>query len=125
MAYGPLGSGFLTGKIKRPEDLPEGSWLRSMPRFQSPAFEENLKLVKAIQAIAEKKGATSGQVAIAWVRAQGTLPIPGATSVERVTENSTEFVLGEDEMGQIQKIMDSMPVAGARYPEQLMQLTNL
>jgi pyridoxine 4-dehydrogenase len=86
VAYSPLGRGFLTG-LKRFEDLPEGDFRRMAPRFQPGAFEQNLKLAEAVERLAEKKGVTSGQVAIAWVKQQSKvegmptfIPIPGVST---------------------------------------------
>lgn len=78
-------------------------------------FGENLKLVDAVEGIAKRKGATVAQVAVAWVRRQGAIPIPGATKVERVVENCTDVPLSEEDLEEIQKILDALPIEGERY----------
>ena len=79
VAYSPLGRGFLTGEFKRPEDIPENDFRRFNPRFQGDNFHKNLDLVRHIEALAQAKGATPAQIALAWVMAQGEdiVPIPG------------------------------------------------
>src|SRR5690606_32249990 len=71
VAYSPLGRGFLTGQFKRFEDLPADDYRRQSPRFQGENFNKNLELVRAVEAMAARKGCTSGQLALAWVLAQG------------------------------------------------------
>ena len=77
--YSPLGRGFLTGQFKSPADIPEGDFRRHNPRFQGENFTKNLQLVDEVKKIAEEKGVTAGQLALAWVLAQGEdfVPIPG------------------------------------------------
>lgn len=114
----------LTGEIKSPDDIPEGDMRRHMPRFSKENFSNNLKLVEALQGIAKEKGVTPAQLAIAWVRAQSKQngnpeinPIPGATSVSRVKENSENVQLSPTELTKIEKFLESFEVAGTRYPE--------
>ena len=114
MAYSPLSRGWLTGEFRRFEDLPEKDFRRFLPRFQPAVFGENLKLVEAVEGVAKRKGATVAQVAIAWVRRQGAIPIPGATKVERVAENYTDVLLSEEDLEEIQKILDALPIQGER-----------
>jgi pyridoxine 4-dehydrogenase len=122
IAYSPIGRGFLTGELKKPEDLPENDMRRKFPRFQGENFYNNLKLVDEIKKIAEKKGATAGQIAIAWVKdfshqpgMPTIIPIPGASSDKRVLENSKQIDLTKDEMDEIWKIISSFNVSGDRY----------
>src|SRR4029079_8623262 len=77
--FSPLGRGFLTGAITSPEDFDDDDFRKNQPRFQREAFQANLRLVEAVRALAEEKGATAGQLALAWVMAQGpdVVPIPG------------------------------------------------
>src|SRR3989304_4470916 len=77
--YSPLGRGFLTGKIMRPEDLPEGDYRRNSPRFQGENFQRNLDLVRLVGEVAAEKGCTPPQLALAWLLAKGKdmVPIPG------------------------------------------------
>ena len=124
MGYSPLGRGWLTGQLQRFEDIPENDYRRHQPRFQPPAFNENVKLVKAVEQIAKRKQATVGQVAIAWVRWQGAIPIPGATKVERVVENSADISLSEEELEEIQKFLDTLPIQGERYGGEFEKLLN-
>ena len=111
-----------TGQIKSPDDIPEGDFRKSTPRFQPDVFDENLKLVKEIQTLAQKKGYTPGQVAIAWIREQSKkqgmpeiIPIPGAGSKDRVTENMKQVSLSKEDMDEIEKILKTAPVIGDRY----------
>ena len=90
VAYSPLGRGFLTGAYQSPADLPEGDTRSSrFPRFRAENFERNLALVERVRELAERKGCTPGQVAIAWVMAQGTdiVPIPGTKRLKYLEEN--------------------------------------
>jgi pyridoxine 4-dehydrogenase len=96
-AYVPLGRGFLTGQVKSINDISEGDIRRMLPRFQPEVFEENLKLVTELKKLADKKGCTPGQIDIAWVKAQSgkpgmpvIIPLPGATTAERIKENMTD-----------------------------------
>lgn len=95
-----------------------------LPRFQPPNFEKNMKLVKKVEALAERKQCTSAQLALAWVvsvsKKKGMpriIPIPGARTVERVIENGNarEVELKEDEIGEIEEILATCEVAGDRY----------
>lgn len=122
VAYCPLGRGFLTGQIKKLDDIPEGDMRRHMPRFQPENFEQNLKLVKEIEGLAERKDVKPGQLAIAWCRAQGRkpgmpliIPIPGASSPERVKENLVEVELSEADVKELDSLIASAEVVGGRY----------
>ncbi|KAJ7167416.1 NADP-dependent oxidoreductase domain-containing protein [Mycena crocata] len=84
IAYSPMGQGFLTGAFKSVEDITE---YRRAPKFQGDNFVQNYKMVEALQSLAAKKDVTSGQVALAWVAAQGCIPIPGTKNAGRLTEN--------------------------------------
>ncbi|KAI1347387.1 pyridoxal reductase [Xylaria sp. FL0043] len=125
VAYSPLGRGFLTGQIKKFEDIPENSALRHMPRFQPGGnFENNIKLVHQVEELAKKKGCTPAQLALGWVRALNgrpgmptIIPIPGATTVERVKENMKVVELTDEELASIDKILDDFKPVGNRYPE--------
>jgi aryl-alcohol dehydrogenase-like predicted oxidoreductase len=119
--YSPLGRGFLTGRFKRPEDLPADDWRRNNPRFQGENFERNLGIVKTVDEIAQAKKATPSQLALAWVLAQGDdiAPIPGTKRVKYLEENAgaTEIRLSAEE---IRRLNDAIPLdaaAGMRYPE--------
>ena len=88
-----------------------------MPRFSAEVFEENFKLVEAIEGIAERKGVTVAQIAIAWVRYQGAFPIPSATTMERLLENTKVVDLSTGELEDIAKILGKFEIKGGRYPE--------
>ncbi|KAK3700465.1 hypothetical protein LTR37_015969 [Vermiconidia calcicola] len=122
VAYSPLGRGFLTGQIKKPEDIPEDDLRRGQPRFQPENFDQNFKLVEELEKIANHKGCTPGQVGIAWVKEQGKkdgmptiIPIPGASSAERVRENMGEVELSENDMKEIDSLLEEFEVKGDRY----------
>lgn len=124
VAYSPLGRGFLTGQIRKPEDVPEGDMRRHMPRFQPENFDKNLKLVEELEQLAKKKGCTPGQVGVAWVKAQSgrpgmpiIIPIPGASSSDRVKENMVDVDLSENDLKEIDSLLESFEIAGGRYPE--------
>lgn len=120
-AYSPLGRGFLTGAIKSIDDL--SAIQKYSPRFQEENFYKNMKLVEAIDKVAEKKGCTPAQLALGWVKVQsGTkgfptiIPIPGATTVGRVEENMKDVHVTAEELTDIDEILATIPVVGARYP---------
>ncbi|KUJ07934.1 Aldo/keto reductase [Mollisia scopiformis] len=123
VAYSPMGRGFLTGEVKSPSDIPDGDMRKHMPRFQGENFQKNLTLVDEVSKIAKQKGCTTAQLAIAWVAqlskqlAVPVIPIPGATTVERVAENSKKISLTSDEVAEIDSVLKSFPVSGERYPE--------
>jgi aryl-alcohol dehydrogenase-like predicted oxidoreductase len=120
--YSPLGRGFLTGAIKSPEDLPEDDYRRFSPRFQGENFQKNLDLVTEIEALAQRKGVTPAQLALAWVLAQGDdiAPIPGTKKVHRLEENvgAADVTLSADELAEITAALP--PASGLRYPQQAM-----
>ncbi|KAI6816350.1 Aldo/keto reductase [Hortaea werneckii] len=115
IAYSPISRGWLTGKYRTLDDLPETDYRRHLPRFKPEVFAQNFKLVEAVEQIAERKGVTTAQVAIGWVCRQGAIPIPGSTKLERVTQNTSPADLTDDEMVEIQKLLDALPIGGERY----------
>ncbi|KAI0598245.1 pyridoxal reductase [Biscogniauxia sp. FL1348] len=124
VAYSPMGRGMLAGQYKSLEDIPEDSLLRHMPRFQPGNFEINLQLVKQVEDMAKKKGCTPAQLAISWTRALSRrpgmptiIPIPGATTAERVEENSREVELTDEDMAAIDATLAKFTTAGKRYPD--------
>jgi aryl-alcohol dehydrogenase-like predicted oxidoreductase len=129
VAYSPLGRGFLTGRFKRPEDIPEGDFRRFNPRFQGDNFNKNLDLVGHIGALAQAKGATPAQIALAWVMAQGEdiVPIFGSKKRSRVEENlkALDVWLTPADLQEIDRVLPSGSTAGTRYPEQHMSAVNL
>ena len=120
--YSPLGRGFLTGAIRSPDDLDEDDYRRYSPRFQGENFQKNLDMVATIEELAQRKGVTPAQLALAWVLAQGddVAPIPGTKKVRRLEENvgAADVELTADEL---EEIAGALPeAAGLRYPEQMM-----
>src|SRR5205809_1704129 len=116
--YSPLGHGFLTGQIRSPEDLADDDWRKTNPRFTPGNFEKNLRIVDEVQAVASEVGATSAQVALAWLLAQGDdiAPIPGTKRVSRVEENTAADGI-ELSPSQIQRLNDLTPATGERHEE--------
>jgi len=118
--YSPLGRGFLTGEIKSPDDLAADDWRRTNPRFQRANFEENMKLVDRVKEVAKKKGVKPGQVALAWVLAQGEdmHPIPGTKRINYLEENAAAVdveITKEDE-----EALAGFEAQGTRYAEPMM-----
>ena len=124
LAYSPIGRGMLTGQVRKWEDLPEDDIRRGFPRFQPENFDDNIRLVEEVERLAARKGCTAGQVAIAWVSQLSErygipiIPIPGATTVERVKENAgaRDVRLTEDELREIDEILEKFETKGDRYP---------
>ncbi|KAL1994762.1 hypothetical protein VTN49DRAFT_949 [Thermomyces lanuginosus] len=124
VAYSPVGRGFLSGQIRKPDDLPENDFRRMLPRFQPENFDQNIKLVEAVSKIAEAKGVTTAQVAIGWVIKHGGIPIPGSTKEARILENTKPAELTDGDLDEIQKILDTIPVSGQRYGGEQEKLLN-
>ena len=128
VAYSPLGRGFLTGHIKRFEDLPDNDYRRQTPRFQGENFQRNLDLVTRLEAIAAEKGCTPAQLALAWVLAQSEaiVPIPGTKRRTYLEQNlgALEIELSATEMERINAVALPGIAAGLRYPEAMLQLVN-
>ncbi|MFD0892320.1 aldo/keto reductase [Luteolibacter ambystomatis] len=124
VAYSPLGRGFLTGQIRRFEDFDADDYRRHSPRFQGENFQKNLDLVKRIEAIADEKGCTASQLALAWVLAQGDdiVPIPGTKHRKYLDENieSEEVVLTPEDLQHIEEAFPKDAVSGTRYPAAMM-----
>lgn len=122
VAYSPLGRGFLTDQITKLSDLAPGDVRHHLPRFQPGNFEKNAERSNEVRKLAQAKGCTPAQVALAWVRSYngkpgyGTIiPIPGSTTKERVLENSQDVSLSESELKEIEEVMKSTGTAGGRY----------
>ena len=126
--YSPLGRGFLTGKIKELEDLPEDDYRRTTPRFQGENFQRNLDLVKRVEEIAGEKKCTPAQLALAWVLAQGNdiVPIPGTKRRKYLQENigALDVELTTKDLAHIDDVAPQRAFAGARYPEWAMAMVN-
>lgn len=128
MAYSPIGRGLLTGRFS--ESNPVEGFIGTYPRLTGDNFKHNLKLVDQTKALAEKKGCTPAQLAIAWVRAQSErggnpaiIPIPGSTTVPRVEENAKVVDLTEEEFKEVTALVDSFETAGNRYPDSVASMT--
>jgi len=117
--FSPLGRGFLTGAITSPDDFAEDDWRRTHPRFTGEAFTANLRLVEAVRAMAEDKGATPGQLALAWVLAQGedVVPIPGTKRRSYLEENvgAVAVELGPEDLDRLGQIAPPGVAEGGRY----------
>jgi len=128
VAYSPLGRGFLTGAIQRPEDFAEDDYRRTSPRFQGENFTRNLHLVEQVEALAQRKGCKASQLALAWVLAQGEdiVPIPGTKRRRYLEENvgAVEIALTPEERTALDAFFPPDAVAGLRYPEEMMRLVN-
>ena len=127
--YSPLGRGFLTGQIKRFEDLPENDYRRTSPRFKGENFQRNLALVKRVEEIALEKKCSPAQLALAWVLAQGhdIVPIPGTKRRKYLQENvgTLDVALTNKDLARIDEVAPHQAVAGARYPDWAMEMVNL
>lgn len=121
VAYSPLGRGFLTGAIQSAEELSASDFRRQNPRFQAGNIERNAKLVEAIKSIAQARGCTSAQLALAWLldRAPDVVPIPGTRRIARLEENAAAATiqLRDEERSQIEAILQTQQVVGERYAE--------
>jgi aryl-alcohol dehydrogenase-like predicted oxidoreductase len=128
VAYSPLGRGFLTGQLKRFEDLAADDYRRFSPRFQGENFAKNLELVKRVEAIARDKGCTASQLALAWVLAQGddVVPIPGTKRRKYLEENAvaSEIALTAADLERLDEVAPRGAAAGERYPAAMMGSVN-
>src|SRR4051812_34476976 len=125
VAYSPLGRGFLTGAITSPDDLDEGDFRRSNPRFKREVFDKNMELVRVVEEIAEAKGAQPAQVALAWVLAKGDdiVPIPGTKRRKYLEQNvaAADIEVSEDEIRRLDETFPVGAAEGERYPEAAMK----
>jgi aryl-alcohol dehydrogenase-like predicted oxidoreductase len=121
VAYSPLGRGFLTGQIQNFEDLPEDDYRRYSPRFQGENFERNLELVEKVREIADERGVTPSQLALAWLLHQGEdiVPIPGTKRRKYLEENAAaaELELTDEDLARIDEAAPKGATAGDRYPD--------
>jgi aryl-alcohol dehydrogenase-like predicted oxidoreductase len=128
VAYSPLGRGFLTGQFKSPDDFPEGDFRTNHPRFQGENFYRNLDLVREVEKMAEEKGCTAAQLALAWVLAQGDdiVPIPGTKHVKYLDQNigALDVKLTDDDLKRLDEILPPGAAAGQRYHERGMETVN-
>lgn len=127
--FSPLGAGFLTGKIDENTQFDPTDFRNLVPRFSPEARKENFALVEVIKVVAERKGATPAQVALAWLLAQKPwiVPIPGTTRLHRLEENlgAVEFVLTAQDLQEIATQASKIEVQGERLPEAVLKMTGL
>ena len=128
VAYSPLGRGFLTGRFRTPEDIPEGDYRRNNPRFQGENFVKNRELADRVDALAKEKGVTPSQLALAWLLGKGEdiVPIPGTKQRKYLEENAAaaELVLTAADRETLDAAIPANLVAGTRYPEAGMKNVN-
>ncbi|AJC77548.1 aldo/keto reductase protein [Rhizobium etli bv. phaseoli str. IE4803] len=127
--YSPLGRGFLTGAIRKADDLAADDFRRQVPRFQAENFEANAALVAALERLAAEKGVTAAQLALAWVLSQGDdiVPIPGARKLHHLEQNAAaaDITLSAAELQQLGEAIPAAQVAGKRYSDASLAMTNL
>ena len=125
VAYSPLGRGFLTGQFQKFDDLPANDYRRNAPRFQGENFQKNLRLVEKIDQLARAKSCTPGQLALAWVLAQGPdiVPIPGTKRLKYLEDNlgALQVSLTSEEAEEIDAIFPVGAAHGDRYPSQALK----
>ncbi len=127
--FSPVGRGFLTGEIKKFEDLGENDNRRNLPRFQRENFLDNMKLVEEVKKLGAAKNFSASQIALAWLLHQGKdiVPIPGTTKVKHLEENAkaTEIRLGTEDLAKIGQILTGIKISGARYGEMMGKMVSL
>jgi len=128
VAYSPLGRGFLTGRITKPADIPEGDWRKNQPRFQGENFQQNLDLVRRVEELARERRCTPAQLALAWLLAKGQdiVPIPGTKRRTYVEENigALNVQLTSADVARIEGVATKGVAAGGRYAEGGMRTVN-
>jgi aryl-alcohol dehydrogenase-like predicted oxidoreductase len=122
--FAPLGRGFLTGSVKRAEEYPEGDFRRGDPRYQGENFDANVRAASAVRDVAARKGATAGQIALAWLlhKGQDVVPIPGTKRRKYLEENvgAAEVRLTRDDMAALDAALAPEKISGPRYGEKAM-----
>ena len=126
--FAPLGRGFLTGAVKRAEEYPEGDFRRNDPRYQGENFDANMRAASAVREIAKRKGATPGQIALAWLLHKGPdiVPIPGTKRRKYLEENvgAANVSLNTQEMATLDATLAPEKIAGPRYNEKQMAMVD-
>ena len=126
--FSPLGRGALTGALKNLDGLADDDFRRGLPRFQAENFDANLALVSALERMATDKGVTAGQLALAWVLAQGDfiVPIPGTTKIANLEKNvaAADILLSAGEVKELGDLLSPDKVKGERYPESMAKMAN-
>jgi aryl-alcohol dehydrogenase-like predicted oxidoreductase len=127
--FSPLGAGFLTGQIDENTKFDPSDFRNHVPRFSPEARKANMVLVHAVQAAAQRKGATPAQIALAWLLAQRPwiVPIPGTTKISRMEENlgAVDVQLTEDDLKQIEDATSKLSLEGTRLPEAMLKMTGI
>jgi aryl-alcohol dehydrogenase-like predicted oxidoreductase len=122
--FSPLGRGFLTGSVKRAEELPADDFRRGDPRFQGTNFDANMRAVSVVKDMATRLNATPAQIALAWLLHKGDdiVPIPGTKKRSRLEENAgaVDVVLSEADMTRLDEALEPEKISGARYNEERM-----
>jgi aryl-alcohol dehydrogenase-like predicted oxidoreductase len=126
--FSPLGRGFLTGTVDATTEFSDGDIRAGLPRFTVEARQANLALVDRVRAVAERKEASVGQVALAWLLAQGPsiVPIPGTRRLTRLDENigAAGLTLTADDLAELDEASTQVKIVGERYPEAMQQMVN-
>jgi aryl-alcohol dehydrogenase-like predicted oxidoreductase len=127
VAYSPLGRGFLTGNIKSTDDLASSDFRRNSPRFQDENLRKNIEIAKRVEQMARKKSCTPAQLALAWLLAKNTVPIPGTKRRKYLEENAqaVHVKLSPGEIAEIEKAVPAGAAAGERYAEPALKRVNL
>jgi aryl-alcohol dehydrogenase-like predicted oxidoreductase len=124
--FSPLGRGFLTGQVTAATEFGEGDIRATLPRFEREALQANLALVDLVKTVAERRSATVGQIALAWLLAQQPwiTPIPGTRRLERLDENlaSADLELSASDLAELDRASASIQVQGDRYPEAMQRM---
>ncbi len=127
VAYSPLGRGFLAGRIRTLDDLAPSDWRRNNPRFQGENFAKNVAVADQVSALAQEKGCTPAQLALAWLLTRpSVIPIPGTSSEARLAENAkaADLRLSQEEIARIEQAVPSDAAAGARYDPAMLELVD-
>jgi aryl-alcohol dehydrogenase-like predicted oxidoreductase len=128
VAYSPLGRGFLGGRFRSITNLAPNDWRRGNPRFQDKQFAKNLAIANELKKLAEEKGCTPAQLALAWIlrRQQDVVPIPGTSSLARLEENigAADLHLSEQDLNRIEDSLPKGSVEGERYAPAMMKIVN-
>jgi len=126
--FSPLGRGFLTGQVKRAEDYPETDFRRNDPRYQGANFDANMAAAEAVREIAEARGGTAAQIALAWIlnKSEDFVPIPGTRHVANLEKNvaAAGFRLDADEMRKLEEALAPGKVSGPRYGDKMMAMVD-
>jgi aryl-alcohol dehydrogenase-like predicted oxidoreductase len=126
--FSPLGRGFLTGTVDASTEFSEGDIRTNLPRFTKEARQANVALVDRVRAVADRRGATVGQIALAWLLAQRPfiVPIPGTRRLSRLDENlgAADVELSPDDLAELDDASTQVKIVGDRYPEAMQRLIN-